>query len=51
MRINSGKDILDICSEKNLSISEVAIIYEGIKGQLTREEILKKMNQSWLRMS
>jgi len=51
MRVNSGEDILKICYEKDLPISEVAILVEGIKGDLSREQIIDKMSIAWKRMS
>ncbi len=51
MRINNGNDILKICNEKNLSISEVAIMYEAKRSDMTSEEIILKMEVAWKRMA
>lgn len=47
MVINNGNDILHICSEEGIKISDVAIANEALKGDLNKEEIRAKMSYSW----
>jgi len=51
MIINSGKNILDFCNEKDIPISEVSIMVEAIRSDQSREEILSKIANSWSMMA
>jgi len=50
MMIKSGSDILNICKEENIKISEVAIRYEMKMNDVDREHILHKMHHVFLEM-
>lgn len=46
MNFINGKELLDLCNKNNTPISEVMIRRELANTQLTREEILKKLEKS-----
>jgi L-serine dehydratase len=50
MNFTTGKELLSICNEKNLSISEVMINREILKFNSTKDEIFNKMNETRLVM-
>ena len=43
MNIKSGKELLNICSEQNISLSEFAIKEEMERSEISREEVIQKM--------
>ncbi|WP_032122253.1 L-serine ammonia-lyase, iron-sulfur-dependent, subunit alpha [Clostridium amazonitimonense] len=43
MFANTGKELLNICKEENISLSEYAIRYEMQKSEVDRETLMKKM--------
>lgn len=45
MNVNSGKELVDLCNEKNISLSEYAILCEMENNDLTREEVINKMRK------
>ena len=43
MNIKSGKELLNICSDQNISLSEFAIKEEMERSEISREEVIQKM--------
>jgi len=50
MMIKSGADILNMCKEENIKISEVAIRYEMKMNDVNKEYIIHKMHHVFLEM-
>ncbi|MGL5150647.1 MAG: L-serine ammonia-lyase, iron-sulfur-dependent, subunit alpha [Clostridium sp.] len=46
MIARSGKDLIKICKEKNITLSEYAILYEIENKDMTREEVINKMKKN-----
>ena len=46
MFVNKGIDLLSVCEEKNISISEYTIMCEQEESGLTRSEIVEKMREN-----
>ena len=45
MYVNNGKELVEYCNEKNISLSEYAILYEMKNTELSREEVINKMKK------
>jgi L-serine dehydratase len=43
----TGEELLNICNDKGISLSEYAILYEMESSELTREEVIKMMEKSY----
>lgn len=47
MLAKTGEELLNICNDKGISLSEYAILYEMESSELTREEVIKMMEKSY----
>lgn len=47
MFAKTGEELLNICKEKNISLSEYSIIYEMESSELTREEVIEMMSKNY----
>ena len=45
MYVNNGKELVEYCKEKNISLSEYAILHEMKNTELSREEVINKMKK------
>lgn len=45
MLAKTGEELLNICTDKGISLSEYAILYEMESSELTREEVIKIMKK------
>lgn len=47
MLAKTGEELLNICADKGISLSEYAILYEMESSELTREEVVRMMGKSY----